>query len=355
MQIGIVGLPNVGKSTLFNALTRASAQVADYPFTTVDKNVGVAEVPDERLTKLGELVGPEKLTGAHIQFVDIAGLVRGSSKGEGLGNMFLAHIREVDCVLHVLRSFRKGQVAHIDGSVDPLRDAEVVSTELALADMENLEVRIQNAEKGAKGGDREAVSSLQSMSEAKRILDSGGSLVGMDDPPTGLLSAKPVLYVLNMDENDISSNNFSEFERVKQYAKERLARACSVCAKSELELAEFDRQESEVMRKELGLEDYGLDELVLESYLLLNLITFYTIKGPETRAWHLPINSRVTEAAGRVHSDIETGFIKAEVVSFSDLEKCGSMQEIKNSGLMRTEGKDYIVQDGDVILVRFHA
>lgn len=354
MQIGIVGLPNVGKSTLFNALTRAGVQVADYPFTTVDKNVGVAEVPDERLARLGGLIKPEKLTPAHIQFVDIAGLVKGSSKGEGLGNMFLSHIREVDCILHVLRSFRKGGVAHVDGSVDPLRDAEVVSTELALADMESLEVRIEKAEKSAKSGDGEAESLLQSMLEARQILDSGGSLAAMDDPPTGLLSAKPVLYVVNMDEDDISSKDFSELDRVKEYARGRMARACSVCAKSELELAEFERDEREAMRKELGLEGFGLDELVLESFLLLNLITFYTVKGPETRAWHLPVNSRVTEAAGKVHSDMKTGFIKALVVSFLDLQKCGAMQEVKNRGLMRTEGKDYIVQDGDVILVRFH-
>ncbi|TET78424.1 redox-regulated ATPase YchF [candidate division TA06 bacterium] len=354
MQIGIVGLPNVGKSTLFNALTRASAQVADYPFTTVDKNVGIAEVPDERLKRLGEMMKPEKLTGARIQFVDIAGLVKGSSKGEGLGNTFLAHIREVDCILHVLRCFRKGGVAHVDGSVDPLRDAEVVSTELALADMESLDVRIEKAKKGAEKGDREAESSLQSMLEARQILDSGGSLVAIDGPPTGLLSAKPVLYVMNMDEGDISSHNFSELESVKQYAKEKMARACAVCAKGELELAEFERQERKVMRRELGLEGYGLAQLVLESFLLLNLITFYTIKGPETRAWHLPVDSRVTEAAGKVHSDLEKGFIKAEVVSFSDLEESGAMQEVKNRGLMRTEGKDYIVQDGDVILVRFH-
>lgn len=354
MQLGIVGLPNVGKSTLFNALTRANAHVADYPFTTVDKNTGVAEVPDERLKRLEELLKPEKLTGAHIQFVDIAGLVKGSSKGEGLGNRFLAHIREVDCILHVLRSFRKGEVAHVDGSVDPMRDAEVVSTELALADMESLEVRVEKAKKGAKGGDREAGSSLQTMLEAKRILDTGCSLLGMEAPPSGLLSSKPVLYVLNMDEDDIASKNFSELEKVKQYAKEKMAGACAISARSELELAEFKGEEGEVMRRELGLEGNGLDELILESFRLLNLITFYTVKGPETSAWHLPVNSRVTEAAGKVHSDMETGFIKAEVVSFANLEKCGSMQEVKNSGLTRTEGKDYIVQDGDIILVKFN-
>lgn len=353
MRIGIVGLPNAGKSTLFNALTRANAEIADYPFTTIDKNVGVAEVPDERLRRLGELVQPEKLTSACIEFVDIAGLVRGSSKGEGLGNRFLAHIREVDCILHVLRAFRKTNVAHVDGSVDPVRDAEVVSTELALADIESLDARIEKAKKVASSHDKRAESTLESMVQARELLNSGASLRSMETPPPQLLSSKPVVYVLNMDEDDISSKDFSELERVKRHAEQEAAKACAVCARSELELAEFEGGQRELMRRELELEGYGLDELVLQSFRLLNLITFYTIKGTETRAWHVRFNSRVREAAGKIHSDMEEGFIKAEVVGFSDLERFGSMHEVRNHGLLRTEGKDYIVQDGDIILIKF--
>jgi GTP-binding protein YchF len=355
MQLGIVGLPNAGKSTLFNALTRASAAIADYPFTTIDKNVGIAEVPDPRLEKLSALTSPEKLTGACIEYVDIAGLVKGSSKGEGLGNRFLAHIREVDCVLHVLRGFRKGNVAHVDGSVDPLRDAEVIGTELALADLESIESRLEKGWKAAKSHDRDAEATLASLTEAKRILDSGESLVQMEDPPPGLLSSKPVLYVLNMDESDIASGTLSELERVREYAESRMAGACAVSAKSELELAEFGEEEKVSLRGELGLAGFGLEDLILASFKLLNLLTFYTIKGTETRAWHLPSGGTVYEAAGKIHTDMMEGFIKAEVVSFEDLSRVGSMQEVKNEGLLRVEGKDYEVRDGDVILVKFRA
>jgi hypothetical protein len=354
MQLGIVGLPNVGKSTLFNALTKANAEVADYPFTTLDKNVGVAEVPDRRLKRLGEILKPDKLSGAHIEYVDIAGLVRGSSKGEGLGNQFLAHIREVDCILHVLRDFKKGNVAHVDGSVDPLRDAEVISTELALADLQTLDSKLEKTEKVAKSHDKEAEGLLHSMLKAKEILNSGGPLSAMEAPPAFLLSSKPVLYILNVDEDVISSKGLTIFEAVKQYASQRGAGACIVCAKSELELAELDAGEREVMRRELGLEGYGLDNLILESYRLLNLITFYTVKGPETRAWHLPANSRITEAAGKIHTDMEAGFIKAEVVRFSDLERLVSMHALRDAGLLKIEGREYVVQDGDIILIKFH-
>jgi len=355
MRIGIVGLPNVGKSTLFNALTRANAEIADYPFTTIDKNVGVAEVPDEKLKRLGGLIKPEKLTSACIEFVDIAGLVRGSSKGEGLGNRFLAHIREVDCILHVLRAFRKSNVAHVDGSIDPLRDVEVVSTELALADIESLDARIEKTKKATGGHDKQAESLLQSMVQARELLNSGVSLGSMEAPPPGLLSSKLVLYVLNMDEDDISSKNFSDLGRLREYAEQKTVRACAVCASSELGLTEFESGQRELMRKELGLEGYGLDELVLESFRLLSLIAFYTIKGTETRAWHIRLDSKVSEAAARIHTDMKEGFIRAEVVNFSDLEKSGSMHDVRNQGLLRTEGKDYIVRDGDIILIKFRA
>lgn len=353
MHLGIIGLPNVGKSTLFNALTKATVDVADYPFTTIDRNVGVALVPDPRLERLAELVQPEKITGASIEFVDIAGLVKGSSKGEGLGNRFLAHIREVDCILHVLRGFRKGNVAHVDGSVDPLRDAEVIKTELGLADLESLESRIEKAQKAAKGHDREAEDTLRSLAQARDGLNRGVSLRGMEAIPPGLLSSKPVLYVLNMDESDIASGAFEELERVRRYANEEMSRVCALSARSELELAELKESERASMREELGLVGFGLDQLVLESYQLLGLITFYTIKGTETRAWHLRAGSKISEAAGRIHTDMEEGFIKAEVVNFRDLDKLGSMQEIRNHGLLRIEGRDYEVADGDVVLVKF--
>ncbi len=355
MQVGIVGLPNVGKSTLFNAFTKGDAEVKDYPFTTIDRNVGIAEVPDPRLGRLAELVKPEKISRASIQYVDIAGLVKGSSKGEGLGNRFLAHIREVDCILHVLRGFRKSEVAHVDGSVDPLRDAEVVATELALADIENLESRIQKAEKAAKGHDKDAVSALSSLVNARELLNSGKFLRGMESPPAGLVSTKPVLYVLNMDESDIVSRNFGELEKVKAYARERQAGVCAVSARSELELAQIEKKERDLLRGELGLTGFGLEELVLESFRLLDLMTFYTIKGTETRSWHLPRGSKASDAAGKIHTDMEEGFIKAEVVSFSDVEETGSMQEVRTRGLLRTEGREYVVQDGDVILIKFRA
>ena len=355
MQVGIVGLPNVGKSTLFNALTRAHADVADYPFTTIDKNVGVAEVPDPRLTRLGELMKPEKLTAAHIEYVDIAGLVKGSSKGEGLGNRFLAHIREVDCVLHVLRGFRKGNVAHVDGSVDPLRDAEVIGTELALADLESIESRLEKSEKLARSHDREAEAMLVSLRGAKSLLDSGDVTMQMENPPPGLLSSKPVLYVLNMDESDIASGDLALSEKVREFAQARMAMVCVLCAKSELELADFDPEERATMRKELGLAGHDLDDLITKSYRLLNLITFYTVKGTETRAWNLPSGGSMDEAAGRIHTDMKEGFIKAEVVSFEDLARCGSMQEVRNRGLLRIEGRDYAVRDGDIVLIKFRA
>jgi GTP-binding protein YchF len=355
MQLGIVGLPNVGKSTLFNALTKASAEVADYPFTTIDKNVGVAEVPDSRLEKLGGITEPEKLTPAFIEYVDIAGLVKGSSKGEGLGNRFLAHIREVDCVLHVLRGFRKGNVAHIDGSVDPLRDAEVIDTELALADLESIESRLAKSEKLARSHDRDAEALVASLRRAKDLLDSGETTVGMESPPLGLLSSKPTLYVLNMDESDIVSGGNSVLDKVRDYANCRTAAVCAVSAKSELELADFDAEERMSMRRELGLVGFGLDELLMESYRLLNLVTFYTIKGTETRAWHVGAGSSVSEAAGKIHSDMREGFIRAEIVGFEDLVRYGSMQDVRKRGLLKTEGKDYIVRDGDVVLVKFRA
>jgi GTP-binding protein YchF len=355
MQLGIVGLPNVGKSTLFNALTRANAEVADYPFTTIDKNVGVAEVPDSRLERLGEITSPEKLTAACIEYVDIAGLVKGSSKGEGLGNRFLAHIREVDCILQVLRGFKKGNVAHVEGSVDPLRDAGVIDTELALADLESIESRLEKSEKLARSHDREAEALVGSLRHAKDLLDAGNTTVGMENPPPGLLSSKPTLYVLNTDESDLASGDHSLLEKMRVYARSRSAGACALSAKSELELADFSTEERASMREELGLTGYGLDELVLESYRLLNLVTFYTIKGTETRAWHIGAGSSVSEAAGRIHTDMREGFIRAEIIGFEDLAKYGSMQDVRKHGLLRTEGRDYVVRDGDVVLVKFRA
>ena len=351
MQIGIIGLPNVGKSTLFNALANARAEVANYPFTTTDKNIGVVTVPDERLEKLGELLQPEKLTFATIEFVDIAGLVRGASEGEGLGNRFLAHIREVDCILHLVRGFQNPDVVHIEGSINPLRDIEVVNTELALSDLETLDRRIDKFTKGKNSEERElllkAKETLSTGERSNENFEIGNAEFKMNF----LLTTKPTLYVLNIDED--SHDNSKEFLQVNDFARIHQSQALAFPLKIESELAEMELNERKKMREEWGLSGKGFVELIRKSYELLDLVTFFTIKGRETKAWAIPRGTSVHHAAGKVHSEMEEGFIRAEVIHFQDFQRCGSMARVKEEGALKTEGKEYLVQDGDILLFKF--
>jgi GTP-binding protein YchF len=345
----------VGKSTLFNALTKAGAEVGNYPFTTTDKNVGIVSIPDERLNLLKEILHPEKLTPATIEFVDIAGLVRGSSKGEGLGNRFLAHIREVDCVLHLIRGFHTPDVPHIEGNINPLRDIEVIQTELSLADIETLERRIEKLEKGKGEEERnllnEAIGAL-SRNGSFNINEFREKLSNYDISLFhSLLSSKPSLFVLNVDE--VFDANSEENKEVVNFARSNDSQAVAVSLKIEEELTDLDQPDRDKMRQELGLFKNGLEKLILKSFELLDLITFYTIKGTETKAWNISRGSSVLHAAGKIHTDMEKGFIRAEVVQIENLQKMGSMNQVKEKGELRTEGKDYIVQDGDILLIKF--
>ncbi len=352
MKIGITGYPNVGKSTLFNALTGASAQVANYPFTTVDKNVGIAPIPDSRLEELASILHPEKLTPATVRFVDIAGLIKGASKGEGLGNKFLAHIREVDCLVHVVRAFKNPELVHVHGRVEPISDIQAVNLELFLADLDVVEKKIEKIGKKV-----EAREELLFLEDVRSSLEKGESLVVEGGKKKrylrecNLLTAKPCIYVLNMDEGDLASGKLQELEKVRGFLGE--VKVLAISAKSEYELSLLESSERAVMRKELGLEDFSLDRIIDETYNMLNLIRFYTIKGEETRAWTLPQGSKVLEAAYKVHTDMGDKFIKAEVFPFDDLVKCGSPHVLRERGLAKVEGKDYVVQDGDIILVKF--
>lgn len=351
MKVGIVGLPNVGKSTLFNALTKAGAQVAEYPFTTVEKNKGMVQVPDERLLRLGDLLRPKRLTPVSVEFVDIAGLVKGAAKGEGLGNQFLAHIREVDLILHVVRSFR-GDISHVEGTVDPLRDIEIVNLELCLKDLETVEKRLEKIEKQSKSADREASEELPALESLKERLERGERVKGADSG-FNLLTSKPVIYVANLDEETLVKGDMREVQAIEELARSEGAPVVAVCCKAEAEFVEVEPTEAESLRDELGLKGYGVDRLISLSFELLGLVRFYTVKGEETRAWAVPRGTRVVEAAGQIHTDMEKGFIKAEVVGCGDLLRLGSLQRIKEAGLLRIEGRDYPVRDGDVILIRF--
>ena len=352
MQVGIIGLPNVGKSTLFNILTRAGAHVASYPFTTIDRNVGVVEVPDERLEKLGQLLHPERLTPASVRFVDIAGLVKGASKGEGLGNQFLAHIREVDCIVHLVRAFENEDVAHVDGSIDPIRDIETITTELALADLSVLERRLTQIEKAARSGDAELIVEYEALSTLR-------DLVGRGEAPAPnewsqhLLLSKPVVYVLNVGENGSDANTERYWQQLSRWADEKGSSALSISVRFESELQDVELEDRERIRSEWGLVTQRPEDVVTECYRLLDLITFYTIKGTETRAWSIPGGTPAGKAAGKIHTDLEKGFIKAEVISVENLLALGSMQAAREAGKLRIEGRDYLVQDGDVILIRF--
>lgn len=363
MKLGIVGLPNVGKSTLFNAITNAGAEVANYAFCTIEPNVGVVAVPDYRLDELAKMYLPKKITPAVIEFVDIAGLVKGASKGEGLGNKFLSHIREVDAVIHVVRCFDNDDIMHVSGSVDPKRDIETINLELILSDLEILDRRIDRTAKAAKG-DKSLLTELEFLKRLKTELENGVSAraVEADDDEKailadiGLLSAKPVIYACNMSEDDFASNieNNERYKAVCEIAKAEGAEVLPICAELEAEISSLSKEEKEMFLSDAGIESGGLDMLIQRSYSLLGLISYLTAGEPEVRAWTIKKGTKAPQAAGKIHSDFERGFIRAEVISFDELMACGSMQAAKEKGKIRSEGKDYIMQDGDIVLFRFN-
>lgn len=363
MKLGIVGLPNVGKSTLFNAITNAGAEVANYAFCTIEPNVGVVAVPDYRLDELAKMYSPKKITPAVIEFVDIAGLVKGASKGEGLGNKFLSHIREVDAVIHVVRCFDNDDIMHVSGSVDPKRDIETINLELILFDLEILDRRIDRTAKAAKG-DKSLLTELEFLKRLKTELENGVSAraVEADDDEKailadiGLLSAKPVIYACNMSEDDFASNieNNERYKAVCEIAKAEGAEVLPICAELEAEISSLSKEEKEMFLSDAGIESGGLDMLIQRSYSLLGLISYLTAGEPEVRAWTIKKGTKAPQAAGKIHSDFERGFIRAEVISFDELMACGSMQAAKEKGKIRSEGKDYVMQDGDIVLFRFN-
>ena len=364
MKLGIVGLPNVGKSTLFNAITNAGAESANYPFCTIDPNVGVVAVPDARLDKLSEMYHPKKTTPAVIEFVDIAGLVKGASKGEGLGNQFLANIREVDAIVHVVRCFDDPNVIHVDGSIDPLRDIETINLELIFSDLDILERRIDKAVKAAKG-DKKYLAEVDLLNRVKAHLEEGKSARSMEftdeekaimaDIP--LLSNKPIIYVANMSEDDfngkLDSNPF--YNEVLQIAREENSEVVPICARLEEEIADMSKEDKMMFLEELGLKESGLDRLIKAGYHLLGLISYLTAGKPEVRAWTITRGTKAPQAAGKIHSDFERGFIRAQVIAYDTLAECNfDYAAVKAKGLQRTEGKEYVVQDGDVIEFLFN-
>ncbi|MBO7396380.1 MAG: redox-regulated ATPase YchF [Ruminococcus sp.] len=363
MKLGMVGLPNVGKSTLFNALTNAGAESANYPFCTIEKNVGIVSVPDERLDKLAEMYEPDKFTPATLEFVDIAGLVKGASKGEGLGNKFLADIREVDAIVHVVRCFEDGNIVHVDGSINPLRDIETINLELIFSDIEMVDRRIDRALKAAKG-DKKYLAEADFLKRLKAHLEEGRSARGFDFTDeereliksTPLLSAKPVIYAANLSEDDFANNieTNENYQQVRRLAEEEHSAVLPICAQTEAEIAEMDEDDKKMFLAELGLEVSGLNRIIKEGYALLGLISYLTAGKPEVRAWTIKKGTKAPQAAGKIHTDFEKGFIRAEVISFDDLMACGSMAAAKEKGLVRLEGKEYVMQDGDIVLFRFN-
>ncbi|MBO5478977.1 MAG: redox-regulated ATPase YchF [Clostridia bacterium] len=362
MKIGIVGLPNVGKSTMFNAITKAGAECANYPFCTIEPNVGVVPVPDERLDKLTEMYHPEKTTHAVIEFVDIAGLVKGASKGEGLGNKFLSHIREVDSIVEVVRCFEDPNVVHVDGSINPLRDIETINLELIFADIETIDKRLDRARKQVKA-DKKVQVEIDLLERIKKTLEEGKSARTLDlteeekdlIKDAFLLTLKPILYIANVSEEQLeNAEQDANVLKVKEYAKTENAKVIPLCVKIEEELASLEDNDKQEMLEALGLEESGLDKVIKASYDLLGLMSFLTAGEPEVRAWTIKKGTKAPEAAGKIHSDIQRGFIRAEVVSYDDLMREGSMNAVKEKGLLRSEGKEYIMQDGDIVLFRFN-
>lgn len=364
MKLGIVGLPNVGKSTLFNSMTLGKAEAANYPFCTIEPNVGIVTVPDERLQKLTEMYDSAKTTPAVIEFVDIAGLVRGASKGEGLGNKFLSHIREVDAVVHVVRCFEDPNVVHVDGSIDPIRDIETINLELVFSDLEILERRIAKTGKLAKA-DKSLQKEMDTLQKLKEALEQGISArsVVCDTPEEQafvdsltLLTAKPVLYAANVTEDDLADDGASNeyVQRVREYAARENNEVFVLCAKIEEEISDLDEADKKEFLADLGVESSGLDRLIAASYRLLGLISYLTAGPQESRAWTIKNGTKAPQAAGKIHSDFERGFIRAEVVAYDDLMRLGSYNAAKEQGLVRSEGKEYVVKDGDVVLFRFN-
>ena len=364
MKLGIVGLPNVGKSTLFNAITQAGAESANYPFCTIEPNVGVVAVPDERLEKLRDMYNPQKFTPATVEFVDIAGLVKGASKGEGLGNKFLSHIREVDAIVHVVRCFEDPNIVHVDGKIGPARDIETINMELIFADMEMVEKRIDKTKKAMKGGDKKYQAELTMLERIYATLEEGKCARTLEFSKEekeilkeiSLLTLKPVIYAANVSEDDFV-NGIEENKFVKELsviAEEEGSEVLPICAKIEEEITELEDEEKEEFLKELGIDESGLNRLIKKSYHLLGLISYLTAGEPEVRAWTIKRGTKAPQAAGKIHTDFERGFIRAEVVAFDDLMACGTYAGAREKGLVRLEGKEYVMNDGDIVLFRFN-